>query len=122
MALGVVVARLGAGARRASSLALAPVVALLRGPRGRRGPGAQAGGVPRHVHLEAAEFGRQTLVHVEVVVRLPLLLEDLVEHRGALPGGQPVGDGGGLTPQDHLGREGSRVLLFLLFFVLLHPE
>lgn len=75
------------------------MVALLRGPRGRGGasPGAQAGGVPGHVHLETAEFGRQTLVHVEVIVGLPLLLEDLVEHRGALPGGKTVGDGGGLT-------------------------
>ncbi len=64
------------------------MVALLRGARGRggAGPGAQVGSVPGHVHLEAAEFGRQALIHVEVIIRLPLLLKDLVEHRGALPG------------------------------------
>lgn len=122
VALGVVVARLGAGARRAPPLALAPVVSLLRGARGRGGAGAQAAGVSGHVHLEAAEFGRQALVHVEVVVRLALLLEDLVEHRGALPGGEAIGDGGGLAAQDHLGREGRRILLFFLLLIFHHPE
>lgn len=121
VALRVVVAGLRAGTGRPPALALTPVVALLRRPRGRGGVGAQVGGVSGHVHLEAAEFGRETLVHVEVVVGLALLLKYLVEHWGALPGSEAVGDGGGLPAQDHLARERRRVLFFLLLLILLHP-
>lgn len=100
------------------------MIAFLRGPRGRgrRSAGAHVGSVSGHGHLEAAEFGWEALVHVEVVIRLALLLKDLVEHRGTLPGGEAVSDGWGLTSQDHLGWKGRWVLLFLLLLVLLHPE
>lgn len=76
------------------------MIALLRGSRGRRR--AQSAGVPGHVHFETAEFGRQTLIHVEVIVGLSLLFKDLVEHWGTLSGRKAVGNGGGLPPQDHL--------------------
>lgn len=70
------------------------MVPLLCGPRrrGGGGPRAQAGGVASHVHLETTELWWQTLVHVKVVIRLTFLLEDLVKHRGTLPGGESVGD------------------------------